>query len=89
MTTMTAEVLQPRLAVIRRLYLYTVVFVSLYTIHVNLRLLARESTYVWINLSDDWIGPTSYHSTVSLYSASLLVALLFFVLHWYLIQFFW
>ncbi len=87
---MTAEVLQPRLAVIRRLYLYTVVFGSLCTIHVNLRILARQLTYVWIGLSDDWIGPISYHSgatdNVSLYSASLLVALVFFVLHWILIQ---
>ncbi len=86
---MTADELQTRLVVIRRLYLYTAAFVSLFTVHVNLRVLVRETTYVWIDLSGEWIGSTFYYSPIanaSMYGASLLVALLFFVLHWKLIQ---
>lgn len=71
----------------RRLYLYTVAFVGLVAIHGNLRSLTRELTNFWISLGDDWLNPLAWPVENILERGSvLLVALLFFAVHWTLIQ---
>ncbi len=71
----------------RRLYLYTVAFVGLVAIHGNLRSLTRELTNFWISLGDDWLNPLAWPVDNILERGSvLLVALLFFAVHWTLIQ---
>ena len=85
--TISAEAQRPRLVVVRRLYLYTVAFVGLVAIHGNLRSLARELTNFWISLGDDWLNPLAWPVENILERGSvLLVALLFFAVHWTLIQ---
>lgn len=84
---MSAEAQRPRLVVVRRLYLYTVAFVGLVAIHGNLRSLTRELTNFWISLGDDWLNPLAWPVENILERGSvLLVALLFFAVHWTLIQ---
>ncbi len=84
---MSAEAQRPRLVVVRRLYLYTIAFVGLVAIHGNLRSLARELTNFWISLGDDWLNPLAWPVENILERGSvLLVALLFFAIHWTLIQ---
>ncbi len=71
----------------RRLYLYTVAFVGLVAIHGNLRSLTRELTNFWISLGDDWLNPLAWPvENILERSSMLLVALLFFAVHWTLIQ---
>ncbi len=71
----------------RRLYLYTVAFVGLVAIHGNLRSLTRELTNFWISLGDDWLNPLAWPVENILERGSvLLVALLFFAVHWTLIE---
>ncbi len=85
--TISAEAQRPRLVVVRRLYLYTVAFVGLVAIHGNLRSLSRELTNFWISLGDDWLNPLAWPVENILERGSvLLVALLFFAVHWTLIQ---
>ena len=85
--TVSAEAQRPRLIVVRRLYLYTVAFVGLVAIHGNLRSLTRELTNFWISLGDDWLSPLAWPVDNILERGSvLLVALLFFAVHWTLIQ---
>lgn len=85
--TISAEAQRPRLVVVRRLYLYTIAFVGLVVIHGNLRSLARELTNFWISLGDDWLNPLAWPVENILERGSvLLVALLFFAVHWTLIQ---
>lgn len=85
--TVSAEAQRPRLIVVRRLYLYTVAFVGLVAIHGNLRSLTRELTNFWISLGDDWLNPLAWPVDNILERGSvLLVALLFFAVHWTLIQ---
>jgi len=85
--TISAEAQRPRLVVVRRLYLYTVAFVGLVAIHGNLRSLTRELTNFWISLGDDWLNPLAWPvENILERSSMLLVALLFFAVHWTLIQ---
>ena len=85
--TISAEAQRPRLVVVRRLYLYTVAFVGLVAIHGNLRSLTRELTNFWISLGDDWLNPLAWPvENILERSSVLLVALLFFAVHWTLIQ---
>ena len=85
--TVPAETPRPRLVVVRRLYLYTIAFVGLVAIHGNLRSLARELTNFWISFGDDWLNPLAWPIENILEGGSvLLVALLFFAVHWTLIQ---
>lgn len=85
--TISAEVQRPRLVVVRRLYLYTVAFVGLVAIHGNLWSLTRELTGFWISLAKDWLNPLAWPVENMLERGSvLLVALLFFAIHWTLIQ---
>ncbi|MYC63973.1 MAG: hypothetical protein F4X16_14280 [Caldilineaceae bacterium SB0661_bin_34] len=85
--TISVEVQRPRLVVVRRLYLYTVAFVGLVAIHGNLWSLTQELTNFWISLGGDWLNPLAWPVETILESGSvLLVALLFFVVHWTLIQ---
>ncbi|MCE2468162.1 MAG: hypothetical protein J4G06_09100 [Caldilineaceae bacterium] len=75
------------MVVVRRLYLYTVAFVGLVAIHGNLRSLTRELTNFWISLGDDWLNPLAWPvENILERSSMLLVALLFFAVHWTLIQ---